>query len=248
MLVSGVGPGERAGGSGFILERHWLSSSDAVGWRSGAGRSWNSRRGPRCPSSFRPSPQAGDCLRSPRGPSWLRTRPSLAGPGPVDGTGESGPFRSQFPKSRTFPSLSKFRLRSPRSLPASDAASNWRYPPLSEPRLPGRSGSGPFRVQSVSSRASGRSFANYMVQEVLRFSWYAPLTRLSNINSDVSSLELGSTKLKCLFQAVERGKFDIAKPLGLALQLVLDYAYICDGTAIEKPMDITLCCVERKIA
>jgi hypothetical protein len=170
VLASGVAVGDAA--SGRILVRHWLSVSAAVGCLSTAGRSgrpsagWNSRRGPRL--SSRPSPQAGDCLAPP----WkLGCLPSLAmafGAGAAEG--DSGPLRSQLPKSRTFPSSAKgggpLRLP-PRSLPASEPAapkppprSRSPNPPRSDVRRwPGRSGRGPFRVQSVISLASGRSLA-----------------------------------------------------------------------------------------
>lgn len=80
------------------------------------------------------------------------------------GTGESGPFRSQLPKSRTLLSASKNADRRvpPRSLPASDMLSKFRL----KPRLDGwrvfwgRSGRGPLRDQSDRSRLdSARSLA-----------------------------------------------------------------------------------------
>jgi len=69
------------------------------------GRSTNSRLGGREPASDLPSPQDGEFRLSGRGPSPLTGRSKLLAVGPVGSVGVSGPFRSQFPKSRTFPSL-----------------------------------------------------------------------------------------------------------------------------------------------
>lgn len=159
METSGVGAGD---GSGRILARHWLSCSAAVGTRSGAGLGSNSLRGGREPASDRPSPHDGLDRRSRGGPGSRTLPPSCIGAA-APGTGERGPFRSQFEKSRTLPSpsLKKARFGPPRSLPASDWLSRLRLKPLEGWRVfCGRSGRGPLRDQSEKSRVdSGRSLA-----------------------------------------------------------------------------------------
>ena len=170
-LASGVGAGD--GASGLIRERHWLSMSAAVGALSGrsgrAARSGRSGRGGRDPASERPSPQDGDALRSSGGP--LGSRGPCLGAAP--GGGERGPFLSQELKSLTLSSPSKNPFRGPRSPPASEPASKLRpMPPLSDgllmlPPWPGKSGSGPLRLQSLISRASDLSFAVILSDETL---------------------------------------------------------------------------------
>lgn len=224
-----------------------------MGALSATGRSTNSRLGGRDPSCDRPSPQAGE-FRLSRGPSWLTGRSKFLGGGPLGTVGVSGPFRSQFPKSRTFPSPCSYAGRRwTRSLPASETVSNPRgpeeWPIRSETRrCPPISGRGPFRVQSPNSRASGRSFSIRAVSALLMtHRRYKILTWFRYAHSNIPALKLGVIEFQRFFESLQRCKFGISKTFWFSLQFVFHNPYIRNGTALKKVLDITFGSIKRHI-
>lgn len=74
------------------------------------------------------------------------------------------------------------------------------------------------------------------------------LTRLSNADLDVPSLELGSAEGQGLLQAIDTSKLDVTEALGAVVKLVLNDADVGDLTAIEKVLNITLRSIVGKVS
>lgn len=73
-------------------------------------------------------------------------------------------------------------------------------------------------------------------------------TGLGDADAHIAALELGAGQVERLLQAVERAEFDVAKALGLAIELVLDDAHVGDLAVGEEVVDIALGGVEGEVA
>jgi len=74
------------------------------------------------------------------------------------------------------------------------------------------------------------------------------LTRISDADSDVTSLKLGAVESQSLFQSVESCKFCITKTLWLHLHFVLDNSDICTLAASKEVRYISNGSIKREVA
>lgn len=70
------------------------------------------------------------------------------------------------------------------------------------------------------------------------------LTRISDADSDVTSLELAAIESKSLLQSIQCCEFCVTKTLRLHFQLVFDDSDICAFAAAEEIRDISYSCIE----
>jgi hypothetical protein len=73
-------------------------------------------------------------------------------------------------------------------------------------------------------------------------------TRISNTNSNISSLKRAAVEGQCLLQSIPGSKFCISKSLWLHFELVLDDSDVCAFTACKEIGDIANCSIEGKVA
>ena len=74
------------------------------------------------------------------------------------------------------------------------------------------------------------------------------LTRISNANSDITSLKLSTIQSQCLLQSIESCKFCITKALGLHLHFILDNSNICTFASGKEVRNISDGCIKREVA
>jgi hypothetical protein len=70
------------------------------------------------------------------------------------------------------------------------------------------------------------------------------LTRLRNTDADLAAGKIVAAEGQRGFQSIQRRKFHVPKPFGLAIQLVLNNADICDLAVFKEVTYVSLCGIE----